>query len=114
MRHQLLSRCHLLQVLQRRPDPLLLPPPRCRAMAVDVGGMRKAYPGRSAAFDVADLVSKEPLGQFRAWFEAASACDEVDEPNAVCLATADDKGVPSARCDCNRTDALACSRYRDL
>lgn len=66
-------------------------------MAINVGGMRKEYPGVNASFDVCDLSCREPIGQFRAWFDAARSCPEVEEPNAVCLATADATGIPSAR-----------------
>ena len=66
-------------------------------MAVDIGGMRKQYPGASSSFDVSDLSAREPMGQFKAWFEAASNCKGVEEPNAMCLATADAQGMPSAR-----------------
>lgn len=37
-------------------------------------------------FDVEHLVSKEPIGQFKKWFEEAAT--QTTEPNAFCLATA--------------------------
>lgn len=66
-------------------------------MSIDIGGMRKPYLDKSATFDTTDLVSKEPWGQFKAWFEAAQACSSIEEANAMCLATASKSGVPSAR-----------------
>ena len=41
-------------------------------------------------------VDPDPIAQFRAWFEAASAAS-VPEPNAMTLATATPDGRPSAR-----------------
>jgi len=68
-----------------------------RAMAVDIGGMRKPYHDKSDFFDFKDLVSKEPFGQFKAWFEEASNHKEIYEANAMCLSTATADGIPSAR-----------------
>merc|ERR550517_2259989 len=68
-----------------------------RAMAVDIGGMRKPYHDKSDFFDFKDLVSKEPFGQFKAWFEEASNNKGIYEANAMCLSTATADGVPSAR-----------------
>jgi len=68
-----------------------------RAMAVDIGGMRKPYHDKSDFFDFKDLVAKEPFGQFKAWFEAASSHEGIYEANAMCLSTATADGVPSAR-----------------
>jgi len=63
--------------------------------SVDLGSMRKPY--EVGAFDVKDLEAKEPIGQFKAWFEEARANPAVEEPNAMCLATATPDGIPSAR-----------------
>jgi pyridoxine/pyridoxamine 5'-phosphate oxidase len=42
--------------------------------------------------------SLDPFKQFRTWFDEAAAHDAIDEPNAMCLATADaSTGRPSAR-----------------
>ena len=42
------------------------------------------------------MVARDPVGQFRQWFEEAQAAGVV-EPNAMTLATATPEGVPSAR-----------------
>ncbi len=66
-------------------------------MSIDIGGMRTPYLHESNTFDVKDLLSKEPFGHFEAWFEEASRSKEIEEPNAMCLATATASGIPSAR-----------------
>lgn len=53
---------------------------------------RKSY-GRSA-IDEGTLLD-DPIAQLRAWLDDAAR--ENLEPNAMCLATADQRGVPSAR-----------------
>ena len=50
--------------------------------------MRISYEGKDKAFTEDQLVSKEPIGQFSSWFEEVKKCKDVQEPNAVCLATA--------------------------
>ncbi len=68
------------------------------AMAlVDVGGMRRDYPGERAAFDVSDLASRDPTRQFEAWFDSAKQDPKVEEANAMCLSTASAGGAPSSR-----------------
>ncbi|CAN5529934.1 pyridoxamine 5'-phosphate oxidase [soil metagenome] len=47
------------------------------------------------AFDVADA-AEDPLDQFQTWFDQAVEAD-VQEPNAMTLATASSEGRPSAR-----------------
>ncbi|XP_021940561.1 pyridoxine-5'-phosphate oxidase-like isoform X2 [Zootermopsis nevadensis] len=64
---------------------------------VDIGGMRKEYKGKSEIFTEKDLKGKEPFGQFKEWFEEACNHPSILEANAVCLATATKKGIPSAR-----------------
>lgn len=64
---------------------------------VDIGGMRKPYHDKSDFFDMKDLTAKEPMGQFRAWFDEASANEKIYEANAMCLSTCSPSGVPSAR-----------------
>ena len=66
-------------------------------MAIDIGGMRKPYLGETQTFDINDLVSKEPFEQFTNWFEIAKSTPGIEEPNAMCLATATKSGLPSAR-----------------
>jgi len=66
---------------------------------VDLGSLRRPYEVamRTATFDVADLAAKEPVAQFAAWFEEVRGLETVEEPNAMCLATASADGAPSAR-----------------
>ena len=59
----------------------------------DLAGMRHSYD--RDALDEAHAAS-EPFAQFRSWFGEALASD-VREPYAMTLATADERGVPSAR-----------------
>lgn len=62
-----------------------------------VAGMRAAYNSPREVFTEANLVSKEPIGQFRAWFDEARNNPNILEANAMCLATASKDGTPSAR-----------------
>jgi len=48
--------------------------------------IRKAYKQPNEYFDIEHLVSHEPIGQFKNWFEEAAKY--IEEPNAFCLATA--------------------------
>jgi len=66
-------------------------------MSIDIGGMRKAYLKEKDAFEVKDLVSKDPFKQFENWFEHAKVTPGIEEANAMCLATATKTGLPSAR-----------------
>ena len=51
--------------------------------------MRKPYgDGINESFDVKDLISKEPFGNFQHWLEQACNCSSIYEPNAVAIATA--------------------------
>ena len=50
--------------------------------------MRKPYNGISDQFDVKDLISKEPFGNFKHWLEQACNCSSIYEPNAMSIATA--------------------------
>lgn len=51
-------------------------------------GMRIKYKDKSETFTEDALKSKEPFGQFEAWFNEARNTPGVLEPNAMCLATA--------------------------
>jgi pyridoxamine 5'-phosphate oxidase len=62
-------------------------------MALHAGDIRKDY--ALAGLDEADL-DADPIRQFAHWFAEAQAA-EVDEPNAMVLATASPDGVPAAR-----------------
>ncbi|XP_063608452.1 pyridoxine/pyridoxamine 5'-phosphate oxidase-like isoform X1 [Penaeus indicus] len=66
-------------------------------MSIDIGGMRKPYKGKNEAFMEDDLVAKEPIAQFKAWFEEACNTPGIIEANAMCIATATKEGKPSAR-----------------
>jgi len=50
--------------------------------------MRKPYNGINEHFDVKDLISKEPFGNFQHWLEQACNCSSIYEPNAMAIATA--------------------------
>lgn len=50
--------------------------------------MRHPYKDVKELFLEADLVSKEPFGQFKQWFEQACNAEGILEANAMCLATA--------------------------
>jgi len=60
---------------------------------VSVADLRREY--ALARLDEED-VSRDPIAQFSRWFSEALAA-EVDEPNAMVLATATLEGAPSAR-----------------
>lgn len=66
-------------------------------MSVDIGDMRLKYKDKKDTFLESKLVSKEPIGQFKHWFEEARNKKEILEPNAMSLATATSNGVPSVR-----------------
>ncbi len=59
----------------------------------DLAAMRRSY--ALSSLDEADLAA-DPHTQFRRWFDEARRA-QVDEPNAMVLATVDADGVPSAR-----------------
>ena len=50
--------------------------------------MRKPYKGVQDVFLVEDLVSQEPFGNFKHWFDTAYNTDGIHEANAMSLATA--------------------------
>jgi pyridoxamine 5'-phosphate oxidase len=60
---------------------------------MNIESLRKEYK-RSELRD--DTVNPDPVKQFRSWFEEAMHAD-IDEVNAITLATADTAGRPSAR-----------------
>ncbi|KAK2576001.1 hypothetical protein KPH14_007360 [Odynerus spinipes] len=64
---------------------------------IDIGGMRIKYKDKTETFTEENLVSKEPIGQFKAWFEEACNTPQILEPNAVFLGTATKDGIPSVR-----------------
>ncbi|XP_018015184.1 pyridoxine/pyridoxamine 5'-phosphate oxidase isoform X2 [Hyalella azteca] len=66
-------------------------------MPIRLIGMRQPYKNAQEVFLEEHLSSKEPIGQFKAWFEEACNCKGIIEANAMCLATATRDGFPSAR-----------------
>lgn len=54
---------------------------------VNFAGMRKSYSAANDVFDIHDLQSKEPVGQFMAWFHQALESTSTYEANAMSLAT---------------------------
>ena len=50
--------------------------------------MRKPYNNQSETFTESDLVAKEPIQQFKVWFDEACRTNGILEANAMCLATA--------------------------
>ena len=56
-----------------------------RTMAIDIGGMRKPYLNEKEAFDIKDLVSRDPYAQFTHWFEEAKKTAGIEEANAMCI-----------------------------
>uniref|UniRef100_A0A8C5QAC7 pyridoxal 5'-phosphate synthase n=2 Tax=Leptobrachium leishanense TaxID=445787 RepID=A0A8C5QAC7_9ANUR len=49
------------------------------------------------AFEETHLASLNPIDQFSTWLQEVSQCPGIEEPNAMCLATATRDGKPSAR-----------------
>jgi pyridoxamine 5'-phosphate oxidase len=60
---------------------------------VDLSDLRQSY--TKGSFSESDLLAC-PFAQFEKWFCEAENCD-IEEPNAMCLATADPNGMPSTR-----------------
>ncbi|XP_058807651.1 pyridoxine/pyridoxamine 5'-phosphate oxidase isoform X2 [Phymastichus coffea] len=59
--------------------------------------MRIKYKEKSECFTEESLISKEPFGQFKAWFDIACKTPGIGEANAMFLATATKDGMPSVR-----------------
>jgi pyridoxamine 5'-phosphate oxidase len=60
---------------------------------VDLSDLRQSY--TKGSFSESDLLAC-PCAQFEKWFREAENCN-IEEPNAMCLATADRNGLPSTR-----------------
>jgi pyridoxamine 5'-phosphate oxidase len=60
---------------------------------MDLSDLRQSY--TKGNFSESDLLGS-PFEQFEKWFHDAQTC-EVEEPNAMCLATADANGLPYTR-----------------
>ena len=66
------------------------------AIKVDVSSERTPYSRK--IFTEEQLVSRtNPLLQFQEWFKEAQKCDQIPEPNAMCLSTCTKDGKPSSR-----------------
>lgn len=50
--------------------------------------MRKPYNEKHKTFTEADLIAKEPIEQFKVWFNLACQTPNILEANAMCLSTA--------------------------
>ncbi|CAD1474522.1 unnamed protein product, partial [Heterotrigona itama] len=59
--------------------------------------MRIKYKNKNETFTEDRLISKEPIDQFKAWFDEACNTPQIFEPNAMFLATATKDGIPSVR-----------------
>jgi pyridoxamine 5'-phosphate oxidase len=60
---------------------------------MDLSDLRQSY--TKGSFGESDLL-ESPFMQFEKWFREAENCG-LEEPNAMCLATADHNGLPSTR-----------------
>ena len=58
----------------------------CSSCFVLCLALRKPYKQPHEFFGIEHLVAKEPISQFKKWFE--EAYEYVDEPNGFCLSTA--------------------------
>ncbi|XP_022190792.2 pyridoxine-5'-phosphate oxidase [Nilaparvata lugens] len=63
----------------------------------NIGAMRAKYHDDSDTFTEKDLAAKDPVKHFQKWLNEAVKCDKIMEANAMCLATANRNGMPSAR-----------------
>ena len=62
-------------------------------MQVDIAGIRKTYSQKTLS---EESVESNPIAQFDNWWQEAVASN-IDEVNAMTLATASADGIPSAR-----------------
>lgn len=60
----------------------------CSLLIAFFTDMRIKYKGRVETFTEDKLVSKNPIIQFKDWFEIARSTPEINEPTAMILATA--------------------------
>jgi len=60
---------------------------------INLAGMRTNY--SAAPFDESHVL-KNPIGQFKVWFDEV-VHSKIEEPNAMTLATASNEGTPNAR-----------------
>ncbi|KAL0268627.1 UNVERIFIED_CONTAM: hypothetical protein PYX00_010486 [Menopon gallinae] len=65
--------------------------------SIDLGAMRIKYKTKNDTFSESDLVSKDPILQFKHWFDIARETPGILEANAMCLCTCTKDGFPSAR-----------------
>ena len=64
---------------------------------VDIANLRKSYHSTTDVLLESSLTSKEPFAIFQQWLQLAVSTDGVEEPNAMCIATVNKEGRPSAR-----------------
>ncbi|XP_019873381.2 pyridoxine/pyridoxamine 5'-phosphate oxidase [Aethina tumida] len=64
---------------------------------MNIGGMRTEYNHRENLFLEKDIEVKDPYVLFEKWFSLVKNDPRTVEPNAMCLATANKDGCPSAR-----------------
>ncbi|THD28746.1 Pyridoxamine-phosphate oxidase [Fasciola hepatica] len=68
-----------------------------RSMSINIRHIRVPYRHDKDIFDSINLKFKEPLAQFKTWFEDAVSSGKVYEANAMVVATCTKSGFPSAR-----------------
>ena len=66
----------------------LTSPAECGFFEFSILAMRTPYNPALNAFLECDLVAREPIAQFKEWFDEVCASPTMKEPNAVALATA--------------------------
>ncbi|KAJ3642392.1 hypothetical protein Zmor_025184 [Zophobas morio] len=64
---------------------------------MNVSDIRTKYNDRTNLFLEEDIEVKEPFHLFEKWFNGVRGHPAIEEPNAMCLATATKDGFPSAR-----------------
>ncbi|CAH0555252.1 unnamed protein product [Brassicogethes aeneus] len=64
---------------------------------MDIGGMRHDYNAKNNLFLEENIDVKDPIVLFEKWFTLVKNDPKTVEPNAMCLATSDREGQPSAR-----------------
>ncbi|XP_068085997.1 pyridoxine-5'-phosphate oxidase isoform X1 [Anabrus simplex] len=87
-----------LKVLKETKESNLPRKPKVeKDIEVQTGAKKKKFRDKPDIFTENDLVWKEPLSQFRVWFDEASQTPGIGEASVMCLATASKDGIPSGR-----------------
>jgi len=68
-----------------------------RFSTMDIADLRTSYNSPENTFDVNNLVSRDPIEQFKSWFEDAKKHPAIKEPNAMAVATCTKNCMPSVR-----------------